>query len=58
MDQTSTSSFISENLIRAALRGISYGKPSGKTLDFIRSFAAGIRIVGELPDEAQAYSLN
>ena len=59
MDQTSTtSSFISENLIRTALKSTSYGKPAEKALDYIRSFAAGIRFVSELPDEAAAYSLN
>ena len=57
MDQTSTSS-ITENLIRTALKSVSYGKPAGKTLEFIRNFAAGIRIVGELPGEASAFSLN
>ena len=57
MDQTSTSS-ITENLIRTALKSVSYGKPAGKTLEFIRNFAAGIRFVSELPDEASAYSLN
>ena len=59
MDQTSTStSSFSENLIRAALKSMSYGKPAEKTLEFIRNFAAGIRFVNELPDEASAYSLN
>ena len=46
MDQTSTtSSYPSENLIRAALKSGSYGKPSGKTLDFVRNFAAGMSFV-------------
>ena len=47
MDQTSTPSsfFISENLIRAALKSGSYGKPAERTLDFIRSFAAELRFV-------------
>jgi len=58
MDQTSTSSSITENLIRTALKSVSYGKPAEKTLEFIRNFAAGIRFVGELPGEASAYSLN
>ena len=58
MDQTSTSSSITENPIRTALKSVSYGKPAGKTLEFIRNFAAGIRFVSELPDEASAYSLN
>ena len=41
MDQTSTtSSLLSENLIRAAVKGGSYGQPATKTLDFIRNFAA------------------
>ena len=41
MDQTSTtSSLLSENLIRAAVKSGSYGQPSQKTLDFIRNFAA------------------
>lgn len=46
MDQTFTpaSSYISENLIRAALKSGSYGKPAQKTLDFIRNFAAVARI--------------
>lgn len=59
MDQTSTStSSFSENLIRAALKSVSYGKPAEKTLEFLRNFAASIRFVNELPDEASAYSLN
>lgn len=57
MDQTSTSS-ITENLIRTALKSVSYGRPAEKTLEFLRNFAAGIRFVGELPDEASAFSLN
>ena len=41
MDQTSTStSLLSENLIRAAVKSGSYGQPAQKTLDFIRNFAA------------------
>ena len=41
MDQTSTTfSYLSENLIRAAVRSASYGQPAQKTLDFIRKFAA------------------
>ncbi|MGX8689951.1 MAG: hypothetical protein ACSW76_04820 [Bacteroidaceae bacterium] len=45
MDQTSTTSlYISENLIRAALKRGSYGKPAQKAIDFIRNFAAGARI--------------
>ena len=41
MDQTSTaSSYLSENLIRAAVRNVSYGEPAPRTLDFIRNFAA------------------
>lgn len=41
MDQTSTtSSYLSENLIRAAVRNGSYGQPKQKTMDFIRNFAA------------------
>ena len=42
MDQTSTtsSSYLSENLIRAAVRSGSYGQPAPKALDFIRNFAA------------------
>ena len=59
MDQTSTtSSTISDNLIRTALKSVSYGKPAQKTLDFIRSFASGLRFVNELTDEASVYSLN
>ena len=43
MDQTSTtSSYLSENLIRAAVRNGSYGQPAHETLDFIRNFAAGV----------------
>ena len=43
MDQTSTtSSYLSENLIRAAVKSGSYGKPAPKTLDFIRNFAAQV----------------
>ena len=46
MDQTSTtSSYPSENLSRAAVRNGSYGEPSSKTLDFIRNFAAGMTFV-------------
>ena len=41
MDQTSTtSSYLSENLICAAVKSGSYGQPAPKTLDFIRNFAA------------------
>lgn len=41
MDQTSTtSSLLSENIIRAAIKSGSYGQPAQKTLDFIRNFAA------------------
>ena len=41
MDQTSTtSSYLSETLIRAAVRSGSYGQPAHKTLDFLRKFAA------------------
>jgi len=41
MDQTSTtSSYLSENLIRAAVRNGFYGQPAYETLDFIRNFAA------------------
>ena len=41
MDQTSTtSSLLSENIIRAAVKSGSYGQPAQKTLDFIRNFAA------------------
>lgn len=41
MDQTSTtSSYLSENLIRAAVWNGSYGSPATDTLDFIRNFAA------------------
>ena len=46
MDQTSTtSSYLSENLIRAAVKSGSYGQPAQKTLDFIRNFAAGMSFV-------------
>ena len=46
MDQTSTtSSYLSENLIRAAVRNGFYGQPAPKTLDFIRNFAAEMCIV-------------
>ena len=46
MDQTSTtSSYLSENLIRAAVKNGSYGQPAPKTLDFIRNFAAEMCIV-------------
>ena len=59
MDQTSTtSSYLTENVIRTALKSFSYGQPAQKTLDFIRSFAAGLRFVNELSDEASVYSLN
>ena len=40
MDHTSTSSYLSDNLIRAAVKSGSYGKPADDTLDFIRNFAA------------------
>ena len=41
MDQTSTtSSYLSENLIRAAVRNGSYGRPATDALNFIRNFAA------------------
>ncbi len=47
MDQTfTTSSFFSENIIRAAVKGGSYGQPSQHTLDFIRNFAAQMSIAG------------
>lgn len=46
MDQTSTtSSYLSENLIHAAVKSGSYGQPAQKTLDFIRNFAAGMSFV-------------
>jgi len=46
MDQTSTtSSYPSQSLIRAAVLSGSYGKPSKKTLDFIRNLAAGMSFV-------------
>lgn len=46
MDQTSTtSSYLSENLIRVAVKSGSYGQPSQKALDFIRNFAAGMTFV-------------
>lgn len=60
MDETSTacSSFVSENVIRTAVRCGSYGTPSVRTIDFLRSFAAGIRTVSELSGAAGIYSLN
>ena len=46
MDQTSTtSSYLSENIIRTAVRTGFYGQPAQKTLDFIRNFAADMSIV-------------
>ncbi|MBO4560628.1 MAG: hypothetical protein J5705_01510 [Bacteroidaceae bacterium] len=47
MNQTFTpaSSYLSENLIRAAVKNGSYGQPSKKTVDFIRNFAAGMSFV-------------
>ena len=47
MDQTftSASSYLSENLIRAAVKSGSYGQPSQKTIDFIRNLAAGMSFV-------------
>lgn len=60
MNETSTtnSSFLSENLIRTALRGVSYGKPSEKTLALLRSVAHGLRFVDGLPEDAAVFSLN
>ncbi len=47
MDQTfTTSSFLSENIIRAAIKGGSYGRPQQRTLDFIRNFAADMSKAG------------
>jgi hypothetical protein len=47
MDQTfTTSSYLSENIIRAAVKGGSYGQPAQHTLDFIRNFAAQMSIAG------------
>lgn len=60
MDETSTacSSFVSENVIRAAVKGGSYGVPAIRTIDFLHRFAAGIRTVSELSGAAGIYSLN
>lgn len=60
MDETSTSStgIITEKLIRTALKNASYGTPSEKTLDYLRNFAASIRIVGGLPGESGIFSMN
>lgn len=59
MDQNSTSlSDLSDNLISTALKSVSYGSPKDKTLDFIRNFAAGIRIINDLPGNAGVFSLN
>ncbi len=47
MDETSTSacsSFVSEKMLRAALRGVSYGTPSERTLGFIREVARGLLV--------------
>ncbi len=47
MDQTfTTSSYLSENIIRAAVKGGSYGQPAQHTLDFIRNFAGQMSIAG------------
>ena len=47
MDQTfTTSSYLSENIIRAAVKGGLYGQPAQHTLDFIRNFAAQMSIAG------------
>lgn len=59
MDQNSTSCLnLSDNLISTALKSVSYGSPTEKTLDFIRSFASGIRVVDGLPGHAGVFSLN
>jgi len=59
MDQNSTSFLdLSDNLISTALKSVSYGSPKDKTLDFIRNFAAGIRIINDLPGNAGVFSLN
>ncbi|MCQ2065229.1 MAG: hypothetical protein MJY66_05140 [Bacteroidaceae bacterium] len=59
MDETFTSSSaISENLLRTALKSGSYGSPADRTLDFIRSFAASLRFIPELSEETSAFSLN
>ena len=47
MDQTfTTSSYLSENIIRTAVKRGSYGHPAQQTLDFIRNFAAQMSIAG------------
>lgn len=60
MDETSTHSTgnITENLIRAALKSVTYGSPKEKTLDYLRNFAASIRVVGDLPGESGIFSMN
>ncbi|MBR6370202.1 MAG: hypothetical protein IKS24_03880 [Bacteroidaceae bacterium] len=59
MDETSTSCYyVSDKVIRAAVKGGSYGTPSIRTIEFLRSFAASIRSVCELSGEAGVYSLN
>lgn len=47
MNQTFTpaSSYLSENLIRTAVKSGFYGEPSQKSVDFIRNFAAGMSFV-------------
>jgi len=47
MDETSTSafsSFVPGTMLRAALRGVSYGKPSERTLGFLREVAHGLLV--------------
>jgi hypothetical protein len=47
MDQTfTTSSYLTEKIIRAAVKRGSYGRPAQHTLDFIRNFAAQMSIAG------------
>jgi len=59
MDETATSTgTITEKLIRTALKSATYGAPSEKTLDYLRNFAAVIRISGELPGESGIFSMN
>lgn len=49
---------IAKKSIQIALQSECYGAPSVETIDFIRSFASGIRCVERLPEELAIYSLN
>ncbi len=59
MDETSTSTgTITEKLIRTALKSATYGAPKESTLDYLRNFAAAIRVAGELPGNSGIFSMN